>query len=45
MLETFSPEESFRFAAKLRTGLSDEMVEEKVNDVISRLGLEECRNT
>jgi len=34
MLETFSPEESLRFAAKLKTGLNDEEIEIKVNDVI-----------
>jgi len=45
MLESFSPEESFRFAAKLRTGLNDEKIEEKVNEVINRLGLQDCRKT
>ena len=39
LLETFSPEESFRFAAKLRTNLDDYEIEEKINDIINRLSL------
>ena len=45
LLETFTPEESFRFAAKLRTSLSSKSIEAKVNDVIDRLGLRECKDT
>ena len=45
LLETFTPEESFIFAAKLRTGLSDSKIEIKVRDIIKRLGLEGCKNT
>ena len=42
LLETFSPNESFRFAAKLKTSLSDDEIEDKVADLIKRLGLEGC---
>lgn len=45
LMETFSPEESFRFAAKLRTSLSDASINEKVESVIKRLGLQNCRST
>jgi ABC-type multidrug transport system ATPase subunit len=34
LLETFTPIESFRFAAKLRTKLNDHEIEVKINDVI-----------
>ena len=39
LLETFSPEESFRFAAKLRTNLSRYATEQKIEELIKRLGL------
>jgi hypothetical protein len=39
LLETFTPDESFRFAAKLRTNLSKFGIEEKVESIIRRLGL------
>ena len=42
LLETFTPVESFRFAAKLRTCLSDRQIEKKIGDLISRLGLKGC---
>lgn len=42
LLETFSPNESFRFAAKLKTSLSNDEIEDKVADLIKRLGLEGC---
>ena len=45
LLETFTPEESFRFAAKLRTNLTDRQIEVKVRDIISRLGLKSCKDT
>ena len=45
MLEAFTPEESFRFAAKLRTNLSRYGVEAKVKEIIERLGLQNCRDT
>ena len=44
-METFTPEESFRFAAKLRTDLSDVKIVDKVNQIVDRLGLEGCRGT
>jgi ABC-type multidrug transport system ATPase subunit len=39
LLETMTPEESFRFAAKLRTSLSNDQVEDKIESIITRLGL------
>jgi len=39
LLETFSPEESFRFAAKLRTSLSNREIEKRINQLIQRLSL------
>lgn len=40
-----TPRESFIFAAKLRTNLPERMILEKVEDVIRRLGLNQCANT
>jgi len=37
--------ESIRFAAKLRTSLNSEQIEETTNEIVRRLGLEHCRNT
>ena len=45
LLDAFTVEETLRFAAKLKTSLSTQMREEKVNDVIDRLGLSHCRHT
>ena len=45
LLETFTPEESFRFAARLRTSLSASRIEEKVDEIVDRLGLKNCRST
>lgn len=45
LLETFTPAESFRFAAKLRTTLSDRQINIKVKNLIERLGLKACQNT
>ena len=42
---TFTPEELFRFAAKLRTNESEEKIEMIVENVISRLRLQQCRKT
>jgi len=42
LLDAFTPDETLRFAAKLRTSLNKEDRDEKVNDIIYRLGLEEC---
>ena len=39
LLETFTPEESFRFAARLRTSLSNARIEEKIEEIIKRMGL------
>lgn len=40
-----TPKECFTFAALLRTNLSQEMLEIKVDDLLHRLGLWHCRNT
>ena len=45
LLETFTPEESFRFAAKLRTNLNPYEIEDKIDDIVKRLSLQNCRNT
>ena len=45
LIETMTPLESFVFAAKLRTNLSPDKIDEKVQDVLSRLGLTYCANT
>ena len=42
LLETFSPVESFRFAAKLRTNLTERQIEVKIRDLVARLGLKNC---
>ena len=45
LIETMNAVESFRFAAKLRTSLSNTQIEERVNAIIQRLGLQNCCNT
>lgn len=45
LLETMTPAEALRFAAKLRTTLNDEEIEERVAILIRRLGLTYCQNT
>jgi ABC-type multidrug transport system ATPase subunit len=42
LLETMTPAEALRFAAKLRTTLCDEEIEERVAILIRRLGLHLC---
>jgi len=37
---TYTPRELFRFAARIRTNLSEEEIEARVDSVIIRLGLE-----
>lgn len=44
-METFTPEESLLFAARLRTSLSEPEIEEKIEDIIERLSLQKCRKT
>lgn len=39
LIETMTPRESFAFAAKLRTGLTDFEIPNKVDEIIERLGL------
>jgi len=45
LLDAFTVEETLRFAAKLKTSLNYEGREEKINDIIDRLGLDHCRHT
>jgi ABC-type multidrug transport system ATPase subunit len=40
-----TPRESFEFAAKLRTGLSNTEIPNKAQEIIERLGLAECADT
>lgn len=42
---TFTPEELFRFAAKLRTNEPDEKIHMIVESIIARLRLQSCRRT
>ena len=44
-METFTPAESFRFAAKLRTCLTNDAIEDKIDDLCQRLSLLKCRDT
>ena len=46
MLPTFTPYEAFKFVADLRLpSLSEKEKDQKVNDIITNLGLDKCRNT
>jgi len=40
-----TPLESFRFSGKLRTNLSPEALENRIKDLIDRLGLQKCANS
>ena len=42
LMEVFSPREIFKFACRIRLGLSDEESEERVTSIIRRLKLEDC---
>ena len=42
LLETFTPRESFTFAAKLRTNFKGKRIEQKVDEIVERLGLKDC---
>lgn len=42
---TFTPEELFTFAAKMKTSLSEEGVKQRVKDVLKRLRLYHCKDT
>ena len=44
LYEILTPKELFTFAAKIRTNLDDEAIEEKIGSVISRLGLTQCKD-
>jgi ABC-type multidrug transport system ATPase subunit len=45
LLDAFTPEEHLTFAAKLRTTLGKEEIKIKVDEIIRRLGLNDCRHT
>lgn len=45
MLADFTPDETLRFAAKLKTSLTDAGISAKVDEIVDRLGLTECRHT
>ena len=40
-----TPRESFEFAAKLRTSLLPEQIPQKAQEIIDRLGLQQCADT
>ena len=45
LIETLTPFESFTFAAKLRTNLNDEEIEEASQRMVDRLQLGNCMHT
>eukprot|EP00352_Strombidinopsis_acuminata_P003274 CAMPEP_0176380366 /NCGR_PEP_ID=MMETSP0126-20121128/31069_1 /TAXON_ID=141414 ORGANISM="Strombidinopsis acuminatum, Strain SPMC142" /NCGR_SAMPLE_ID=MMETSP0126 /ASSEMBLY_ACC=CAM_ASM_000229 /LENGTH=322 /DNA_ID=CAMNT_0017743637 /DNA_START=388 /DNA_END=1356 /DNA_ORIENTATION=+ len=45
LIETMTPRESFKFAAKLRTNMTDEEIDFKVEQIIARLNLGACANS
>jgi ABC-type multidrug transport system ATPase subunit len=45
LVPTMTPRESFEFALKITTNLTNEQVKEKVDELVKRLGLRECQNT
>lgn len=45
LYETFTLEECLRFSAKLRLGLSNDALEQRVDEVLEALGLTYCRKT
>ena len=45
LLETFTPEESLLFAAKLRTSLDEDEIQDKIENIIQRFNLQKCRKT
>lgn len=45
LFETFTPEESLRFACKLRTSLEGPEIDDKVEEILFRLSLVKCRST
>lgn len=40
-----NPEELFTFAARITSNMSEQEIQERVNSVIKRLGLQHCRKT
>lgn len=44
-MNTETPTELFRFATKLTTNFSSDMIESRVKTLIARLGLEKCKDT
>ena len=45
LIETMTPLESFRFAARLRTNDTSEEIMRKANKMVDRLQLQSCMNT
>ena len=45
LFETFTCYECLYFAAKLRLNRSEDILLERIEEVIRQLGLEKCRNT
>lgn len=43
--EAMTPSETFRFAAKLRTNLTNDEIELKIEELLERLGLKHCKNS
>ena len=45
LLQTFTPRESLRFAARLRTSLKNDQIERKIDILLKKLGLKGCQHT
>ena len=44
LFDVFTPRELFEFAAKLRTNLNQEEINDRVESIIQRLALNECKD-
>jgi ABC-type multidrug transport system ATPase subunit len=44
LYEILTPKELFTFAAKIRTNLDQDVIEEKIGNVLTRLGLDSCKD-
>jgi ABC-type multidrug transport system ATPase subunit len=45
LIETMTPVESFTFAARLRTSLTEDEIPQRVMEIVDRLSLDSCKHT
>ena len=45
MVQTLTPKELLMFAAKMKTNMDDDAIDMIVERILSRLGLQNCKNT